>query len=138
MAKFAQIDRNTGKVVVLLDGSEDDWPDLKKAGVVKRYTGKLDPDAVWDGDKFIVPAEAPVRVVPTIEFRRRFSNEERRLITQAAVKTALDGDTDIQEALDDMGCSAEVFLDGDDASRWLRVFVKADLITRRRADEILA
>lgn len=138
MAKFAQIDPNTGAVLTLLDGDENNWPDLKKAGVVKRYTGKLDPGAVWDGSKFVVPEVVPVRVVSPMEFRRRFTNEERRLITQAAVNTALEGDTDIQEAVDEMGLGPEVSLDSEDAARWMRVFIKADLINRRRADEILA
>jgi hypothetical protein len=85
-----------------------------------------------------VPPPAPPRTCTPREFRLRFTTEERGALTVAASKALGAGDPSLQVFLDDLGASTVVEIDHPDLHAGMNAIVAAGLVTRERADAILA
>lgn len=60
--RYAQVD-SANMALVFLEGSPDDWPDLRDAGVLRPAPAFVASGWRWDGTDWLPPVP-PVRVVP--------------------------------------------------------------------------
>jgi len=94
-----------------------------------------------DGQLVVIEVAPPAPVPPMItprEFRLRFTLAERAALTLAASQTLLQGDPSLQVFLDDLSAAQTVDLAHPEILAGMDAIVAADLISRARADEILA
>jgi hypothetical protein len=83
------------------------------------------------------PAPVPQMITPR-EFRLRFTLAERAALTLAASQALLQGDPSLQVFLDDLSAAQAVDLTHPEILAGMEAIVAAALISRARADEILA
>jgi len=92
----------------------------------------------WDG-KDLVPSVAPVwRTCTPLEFMALFEESEEDAITVAAAQAAAAGQPRLQRFLNRLVASQLVEFDHPDLKSGMDALVAAELLTRARADEILA
>jgi hypothetical protein len=113
--------------------TDEQWLEWASSSVVLRWE---------DGALVAVPVEAPEvpvqRIITPREFRLRFTLQERTVMTLAASRMLADGDASLQVFLDDLGAAQAVDLDHPEVAAGVDAIVAAGLITRARANEILA
>ncbi|WP_338662640.1 hypothetical protein VQH23_21125 [Pararoseomonas sp. SCSIO 73927] len=97
---------------------------------------------LWDGAAFSAPpAPDPLSAPRTCsprEFRERWTMDERKAVTLAASKALEAGDATLQVFLDDLSASQMVELNHPTLLAGMDAVVAAGLLTRARADAILA
>jgi hypothetical protein len=86
----------------------------------------------WTGTSWADVEQAPVRIITKLEFRSRFSDDEKRAIYAAR---AINLDVDIW--LDDLASAAEIQLDDPRTIAGVHALESAGLIGTGRATEIL-
>lgn len=94
----------------------------------------------WDGTQLVaveIDAPSPSRMVSSLEFRQRFTMDERMAITLAASKALEQGDARLQVFLDDLSSSGHVDLDHAEIVDGVQFIVDAKLVSKARGDEIL-
>ena len=91
------------------------------------------PDYTFDGTSFYVPAPPKQRKFSVLEFRAKFTDEEKR-----AIKVASLSNIDLGLAYDEHLAAQEVDLDNPEVAQLLGAFVAAGALTQARMDEILA
>lgn len=84
------------------------------------------------------PAPPPPRTISALEFRRRFSDQERAAITLAASRGLEAGDATLQLWIDDLNAAGSIDLDLATVAEGLHGLVQFGLITADRVAEILA
>ena len=133
MAQFAFLAED-GTVISILTGTETDWPDLRALDRVQPAPNpNVLPGWRWNGAMFMPPL-TPVgpRTVTSLEFRRRFTEDERRAITKAARTNDA-----LQVWMDDLASAGEVALDAAEVAAGLALLVGANLLTAGRAAELV-
>jgi hypothetical protein len=129
-----------------------------EAGIVREITaddpaGRFHPSLHWQGcDETVAvgdvwgsegfeappPPPAPPRIIPALEFRRRFTDAEREAITLAASRGLEENDARLQLWLDDLAAAGEVSLDSAEIRARVESLALLGLIEGRRAADILA
>ena len=135
--RYAQI--AGGAAVTFLEGDPKDWPDLLAADVLRPCGPEVEAGWVWDGKAFAPPLAAPTpRIISPLEFRRRFTPDERAAITLAASRGLERGDPTIQIWLDDLAASGSLDLDDKDVRADLLAMVEFGLLAPDRVTELIA
>lgn len=83
------------------------------------------------------PPTDPLRTIPPLEFRRRFTFAERCALTMAASVAMAGGNPALQVVLDDLNSAQEVFLDDPEVRQGLMLFVEAGILSEQRVNEVL-
>jgi hypothetical protein len=114
--------------------TDEQWMQWASSGVVLRWD---------DGELVAVPVDdepaVPVpRLVTPRDFRMRFTTEERGVMALAASRMMEGGDPGLQVFLDDLSAAHAVDLDHPEVVAGMDAIVAAGLITRTRANAILA
>jgi hypothetical protein len=94
-------------------------------------------DALLNGLE-IEPFPAAPRTCTPREFRARFTPEEKGALTLAASKGLENDDPALQVFLDELSASQVVELDHPELAAGMDLLVSRQLLTRERADAILA
>jgi hypothetical protein len=137
MARYAQI--AGGVVVAFLPGPPEQWADLHAADALRVCGPEVQNGWTWNGSGFEPPA-APQgsRILPPLEFRRRFTPAERSAITIAAAQWAQQGFPILQEFMDDLSAAGQVDLDSPDLREGMDLLLYFDLLTPERPAKLLA
>lgn len=135
--RYAQVDKS-GYALVFLEGEKSDWPDLEKENVLVEAPDNVEQGWKWDGNYWTPPAPPPPSAISPLEFRRRFSLQERSVITLAASQLLEAGNATLQVWLDDLNSAQEVHLDHPDLIAGINLLVQNNLLSSSRASEILS
>lgn len=81
--------------------------------------------------------DAPQTVIPSLDFRRSFTDAEKARITLEASRMLEQGDARLQVFMDDVASSGTVNLRATEVVTGIEFLLAKGLITPRRADEIL-
>lgn len=119
--------------VSLTDAEYDDLMSKQARGfVIEPVNGR--PMAVRPVVEEIDPRGVPMSA---LEFRRRFTLEERGRITKLAAEMNNNGDPTLQVFLDDLAAAGSVYLNDPEIVQGVEYCAAKGLITPRRADAIL-
>ena len=136
--RYAQLDRDGTRIATFLDGNPDDWPDLRDAGVLQACGPEVSAGWVWDGKEFAPPVTTPgPRIIPPLDFRRRFTPAERGAITLAASRGLEGGKPALQVWLDDLISATALDLDSAELRAALDMLVASGLLATDRRAEIV-
>lgn len=86
MRKFAQVEKNTSKVVNIFDWSEEVEPNLGDNNLlldITNFTGEVKICDIYDGQGFSTP---PVEEVPAVEEKEEVLSQINNLLTQLQEK----------------------------------------------------
>jgi hypothetical protein len=113
--------------------TDEQWMQWASSDVVLRWD---------DGELVAMPVDDTAPPVPRLvtprDFRNRFTTEERGVMTLAASRMMEGGDPGLQVFLDDLSAAHAVDLDHPEVVAGMDAIVAAGLITRTRANAILA
>jgi hypothetical protein len=135
--RYAQIDRNR-RAVVFLHGHPDQWPDLRDADLLVPAGPEVEAGWLWDGARWQPPPPPPKEPISALEFRRRFTQQERGAITLAASRALDAGDPTLQVWLDDLASAGEIRLDSEEVAAALQLLIERNLISPARVADLLA
>ncbi|HWX48114.1 MAG TPA: hypothetical protein VNZ61_08680 [Roseomonas sp.] len=149
MKVFIRVENSTVVEVLRIADDEPPLEERFPEFVIAMYT-EAPPDladtieAGWtqEGNTFVAPPppipvpELPPTMSP-LEFRKRWTAEEKARITLAAHQALSNGDAALRIFIDDIGSAGYVFLGDPDLLAGFDIVVAAGLLTRERADEIL-